>query len=69
VDPTFPDDSFSDFPSMGVDKFALYIGCNAFEFNEQAPPDPTLQGSGRLRGEQVGLLAGVLTVTPTRRHG
>jgi hypothetical protein len=40
VDLTFPVGSFFDFPSLGVDKFALYIGGNTFEFNPDAPQDP-----------------------------
>ena len=64
VDPTFPANSFIDFPSLGVDKFALYIGANVFEFNPDAPQSPIYNGTAAYVVNKANLIAGTLTVTP-----
>src|SRR5678816_933967 len=64
VDLTFPVGSFFDFPSLGVDKFALYIGGNTFEFNPDAPQDPIYTGTAGYVVRKADLLGGLLSVTP-----
>ncbi len=64
VDSTFPVDSFFDFPSLGVDKFALYIGGNTFEFNPDAPQEPIYTGTAGYVVRKADLLGGSLFVTP-----
>jgi hypothetical protein len=64
VDSTFPNGSFFDFPSLGVDKFALYIGGNTFEFNPSAPQDPFYTGTAGYVVRKADLLVGSLSVTP-----
>jgi len=64
ADLTFPVGSFFDFPSLGVDKFALYIGGNTFEFNPDAPQDPIYTGTAGYVVRKADLLGGLLSVTP-----
>ena len=69
VDPGFPAGSFVDFPSLGVDKFALYIGANVFQFNEASPQYPIFLGSEAFVVNKANLIAGTLTVTPLGQLG
>src|SRR6266478_34131 len=57
---------FADFPSLGVDNNALYIGVNIFD---TSVPGWALRGSTAFVINKADLLAGNLTVTPFRRIG
>jgi hypothetical protein len=69
LDPMFPVGSFFDFPSMGVDKFALYVAGNTFEFNPDSPQDPFYTGTAGYVLKKADLLAGSLSVTPLGEMG
>lgn len=69
VDPGFPADSFVDFPSMGVDKFALYIGVNVFQYNADSAQPPIFLGTQGYVVNKANLIAGTLTVTPLGELG
>lgn len=49
---------FADYPTLGVDKFALYIGANMF--------NPVTNGTTAWVINKANLIAGTLTVTPFR---
>ncbi|HYR83112.1 MAG TPA: Ig domain-containing protein [Terriglobia bacterium] len=57
---------FADFPSLGVDNYALYIGVNMFD-TSITPWAP--KGSTGFVINKANLLAGGLTVTPFRQIG
>ena len=69
VDPGFPADSFVDFPSMGVDKWALYIGANVFQFNSDSAQPPIFLGTQAYVVNKANLIAGTLIVTPLGELG
>ncbi len=58
---------FADFPSLGVDNYALYIGVNIFD--TATTPSWTYKGATGFVVNKANLLAGNLTVTAFRQIG